>query len=432
MKDRRERLLAIVVGCIAVTIVGFLVYSWVWNQFSKRSTEMARLNREIADFKRKVTQGQAAAKKIALYEERSLPANPEVARTRYQTWLVNEMEAAGLTEPDVRFQTAQWGEKDLFVRQTFSAEANGTLLQLSELLHAFYCQDWLHRITRLTLRPVKDSKQLDITIHVETLSLVKANSTDKLENRPSQRLEFKDFDGYYETLVARNFFGPRNNRPKISISGSLDVFEKRNVELTVKSEDSDYPQDQILVKLVESASPDAKLDPVTGKFTWKPPGPGKYEFVVEGIDDGYPALLSNREKFVITVNEQTPVTATITFDFAKFTMLTAVLDVNGQGEIWLHVRPTGQMVTLHMGDQFEIGTVKGTVSQIGEYDFCFDFEGKRRKLGKGELLEQAKVISDLPQVAVPATASAPAKSEAPLKAETVEVEVQAKPSDKAS
>src|SRR5262249_33496968 len=156
----------------------------------------------------------------------------------------------------------------------------------------------------------------------------------------------------------------------------------------------------------------------------------------EGIDDGYPAMLSNREKFVVTVNEQTPSKTTINFDFAKFTMLTAVLEVAGEGEIWLHVRPTGQMVTLHTGDKFEIGTVKGTDSQIGEYDFCFDFEGKRRKLGKGELLDTAKVIGDVPQAATSATAAAPAtapaSAEAPLKAEAVEVEVQAKPNDKAS
>ena len=47
-----------------------------------------------------------------------------------------------------------------------------------------------------------------------------------------------------------------------------------------------------------------------------------------------------------------------------------------------HIRPTGQMVTLHEGDRFEIGSVKGTVSQINEYDFSFDFEGKREKKGK--------------------------------------------------
>src|SRR4029077_10403922 len=99
------------------------------------------------------------------------------------------------------------------------------------------------------------------------------------------------------------------------------------------------------------------------------------------------------------------------FDYAKFTMLTALLDVDGQGEIWLHVRPTGQMVTLHAGDRFEIGSVKGTVSQISENDFCFDFEGKRRKLAKGELLDQAKVISDAPAQAASAEAPVQAKAD---------------------
>jgi hypothetical protein len=101
-------------------------------------------------------------------------------------------------------------------------------------------------------------------------------------------------------------------------------------------------------------------------------------------------------------------------------VLTALLDIDGRGEVWLHVRPTNQMVTLHQGDQFEIGTVKGTVSQINEYDFCFDFEGKRRKLGKGQMLDQANTIGDVPQVASPAKPATP------------EIEVQAKADDKAS
>jgi hypothetical protein len=72
---------------------------------------------------------------------------------------------------------------------------------------------------------------------------------------------------------------------------------------------------------------------------------------------------------------------------------------------------------LHEGDRFEIGSVKGTVSQIGENEFSFDFEGKRRRLARGEMLDQAKTISDVPQVAPPAA---------------TEVEVQTKTDDKAS
>ena len=194
----------------------------------------------------------------------------------------------------------------------------------------------------------------------------------------------------------------------------IDVFLGREAELNFKPTDPD-PLDQVYFKLVESSTPDAKLDPLTGKFTWTPKEEGKFEFIVEGRDDGFPARPSNREKFVISVRPQNAPPPPIVFDFAKSTLLTALLDVDGQGEVWLHVRPTGQMVTLHQGDRFEIGSMKGTVSEIGEYDFCFDFEGKRRKLSRGEFLDQAKVIGDMPQVGAAANPA-------------VEAQVQAKPS----
>ncbi len=419
MKSSRERLFALIVATVAVLLVGFFLYGWVAGQFDRRAKEIARLKNDISKFERTSALGRTASRKISQFEERSLPANPEVARTRYQTWLVNEMELAGLIEPDVRFASSVGGDKDVSVKQSFTIEANGTLPQVVELLHAFYGVDWLHRITRLTLRPVKESKLLDITINVETLSLKKASRVDKLEPRPSTRLALASRDKYYDAIVGRNLFGPRNTEPRISISGSQDVFLGRDAELTIKWTDPD-PLDQVYINLIQSAMPDAKLDPATGKFTWTPKEEGKFEFTVEGTDDGFPAKISNREKFAINVRKQNSAPPPAIFDVAKFTMLTALLDVAGRGEVWLHVRPTGQMVTLHEGDRFEIGSVKGTVSAIGEYDFCFDFEGKRRKLAKGELLEQAKVIGDIPQVASPARPAAAG------------AEVQAKASDKAS
>jgi hypothetical protein len=254
---------------------------------------------------------------------------------------------------------------------------------------------------------------LELTINIDALSLKKAASADKLEPRPSDRLALKSPDAYYDVIVGRNKFGPRNNEPKLEIGGPLEIFVNRTADVTIKGVDPD-PHDQVYVTLVQSPSPDAKLDPLTGKLSWTPKEPGTYEFVVEGIDDGFPAKPSKREKFVLTVKPQTPTAPKgLDFDHAKFTNLTAILTVDGQGEVWLHVRPTGQIVTLHKGDRFEIGSVKGTVAEIGEYDFTFDFEGKRRKLNKGEFLEQAQVVADQPQVASPAK---PAASEAEVKA----------------
>jgi len=420
MNASREKIFAVIAGFVGTLVISFFVYGWVAGQFSKRSIEKAKLLEDIKKFDRTAMQAAAASRKISQFEERSLPANPEVARTRYQSWLVSEMEACELIEPDVRFMSAAGGDKDLFVKQLFAVEASGTLPQLVKLLHAFYRVDTLHRITRMTLRPVKESKLLDIGMQIEALSLRKASNTDKLQPRASNRLLFASSDDYYDIIVGRNVFGPRNNEPKVTISGSTDVFLPREVEVIAKFEDPDW-LDQVHFQLVKSPAPDAKLDPLTGKFTWKPTEEGSYEFVIQGIDDGFPARRSPELKFVVNAKPQPPpVEKPPTFDFAKFTMLSAVLDVDGQGEVWLHVRPTGQMVTLHQGDQFEIGTVKGTVSEIGEFDFSFDFEGKRKKLGKGDTLDQAKAVGDVPKIASPERTPA------------IEVEVRTQPADKAS
>jgi hypothetical protein len=300
------------------------------------------------------------------------------------------------------------------VKQSFTVEADGTLPQIVEMLYAFYSVDWLHQIIDLKLRPVKDSKLMKLTMQVETLSLTKAKNQDTLEVRPSQRLALGSREAYYDLIVGRNPFGPRNNPPTLAVSGLPEVFLGREVELTIKATDPD-PLDRVYLQLTQSPAPDAELDPATGKFRWRPKAVGTYEFVVEGIDDGFPAQVSPPQKIVVQVKEQPPPRPTEPppFDFAKFTQLTALIEVDGQSEVWLHIRPLGQIVVLRQGDQFSIGSVKGTVSEIGEYDFCFDFEGKRRRLAKGELLDQAKVIGEIPQIASPAQPSMPVEAEVP-------------------
>lgn len=413
MKNVQERLFAVVVVCVGLLLVGFFVTSYVRGQFATRQQRIAQLEKEIRDFKRQVLAGQIAAKKLADYEARSLPANPEVARTRYQQWLVNVMESAGLIEPEIAFQRAQV-EKNLFVRQSFGVDAVGTLPQIVEMLYAFYSVDWLHQIVDLKLRPVKDSKLLNLTMQIETLSLVQAKNADKLEARPSQRLALASREAYYDVIVGRNPFGPRNNPPSLAVRGLPEVFLGRELDLTIQASDPD-PLDRVYLQLVQSAAPDAELDPETGKFRWRPKAPGTYEFLVQGIDDGFPAQLSPPQKIVVQVKEQPPPRPAEppAFDFAKFTQLTALIEVDGRGEVWLHVRPLGQVIVLREGDQFSIGSVKGTVAEIGEYDFCFDFEGKRRRLAKGELLDQAKVIGEIPQIASPAQAATPVEAEVP-------------------
>lgn len=402
--NQRERILAIAVGVMLVAVVGWFVEGYISSQFTQRRTDISSLEKEIKKFKRQIMLGQGAAHTISEFEQRSLPSNPEIARSHYHDWLASELGKAGLIEQDVKAKQSQV-EKDLYVLQTFDVSAKGTLPQTIDLLHAFYSVDWLHRIRTLTIKPIPDSKLLDVHLDVDALSLVQAPSATELVARPSKRLALPDRQAYHAVIGGRNLFGPPNQPPRLTVSGSKDVNTSRPAELNARGTDPD-PLDKLSYTLVKSAAPEARLDPASGRFSWTPRSPGTYEFIFQASDDGLPKRSSEPVKVVLNVTDALPPAPAgpprLAFDQAKFTVLTAVLDIGGTGEVWLHVRPTGQTLKLHAGDQFEIGSIKGTVAEIRETDFVFEYEGKRRKLAKGEILEQAQL-----QPAIGGAAQAP-------------------------
>lgn len=411
--NQRERYLAMIVGVSGLLVVGWFVQGWISGAFNARQQKLTSLQSDLSAQNRRVDQGQKAARKIAAYEERSLPANADVARSLYHDWLLEEIGKAGLIEQTVKSGASQT-EKNLYTLQEFTITAKGTLPQMVDLLHAFYSVDWLHRMKHFSAKPIKESKLLDIHMTVQALSLQNAANKD-LVPRPAQRLALADREAYRKLIVDRNLLGPANNAPKLAISGSKEANTNRSLELSARATDAD-PLDKVKYRLVESAARDARFDASSGRFSWTPRSTGKYEFTFEAIDDGFPSKSSGPVKVVVNVTDPPPPPPVgpveppkLAFDHAKYTVLTAVLDIGGVGEVWLHVRPSGETLKLHAGDKFEIGSIKGTVAQIGKSDFVFDIDGKQRKLEKGGVLDQAQSFT--------ATAAS-TESEKPVKTET--------------
>jgi hypothetical protein len=400
-------MLAIVIGTVAVAVVGLVVYGWISGQFKNRKSEIARLEGDIRKLKQQVMAGQMASQKISGFEARSFPKTPEVARMLYHDWLLTELEDLGLAKPKVNFQNITH-EKGLFAKQVFNVSAEGTLPQLVDFLHAFYSRTWLHRITTLNVVPTKDNhKLLQISLTLDAVSLLKAKDMAELDMRTGNRLALPSIDDYRRLVISRNTFGPENQPPAISVTGgsTQTAFLGRTAEVTIKATDPDA-LDKVEYRLVESSVPDAKMDARTGKLTFSPKAEGKYEFVVEGLDDGYPRLASKPQTIVVNVTPQ-PAENKLAFDDAKYTVLVGVIDIDGKGEVWLHRRAADRTVVLHVGDKFEVGSIKGTVTEIGESDFSFDMGDQRRKLAKGEFLIEAKAAPK-PAVALPAAPPAEA------------------------
>ncbi|MCU0877480.1 MAG: hypothetical protein MUF06_06830 [Pirellulaceae bacterium] len=396
----RERMLALLVGSVGLILAVFLGWSWIDGKFRVRRGQIATLEGDISKFKQQVLTGKLATKKLSEYEARSLPPAPDVARSLYQAWLLERLAQAGFVDPEVKPQS-QKAEKKLYVSQLFILSGRGTLPQLVDLLHSFYSVDYLHRINTLSIKPIKDSKELDITLQIDAMSLLTAPPVTELHNRPSDRLARPSKDEYLDKIVGRNLFGPANQAPRLSIGGSRDVVVNRSADIRLSASDPDK-LDTVRYRLLDADAPEAQLDPATGRFSWTPRELGRYRFAFEAYDDGFPSTPSRREEVVINVIDPPPVgppvaTGFTGFDDAKYTDLTGVTEVGGVREVWLRVRPRDLILHLRAGDAFEIGSVSGVVHSIGPSDFTFERDGKLHKLEKGRFLDQTVVTANSEQ-----------------------------------
>ena len=295
---------------------------------------------------------------------------------------------AGFVEPQVQANASK-KQGELYVEHNFEITGKASLRQAVDLLHSIYSADFLHRITTLTLKPVKDSRQLNVTINIDAASLSTAPEATALHQNKSQRLALSSKEDYYAAILGRNLFGPQNQPPKVSINGSKDLPINRAASLAVKGADPD-PDDKVTYRLIEAPAPDAKFDEKTGQLIWTPKELGKYKLVVEVQDNGYPRK-PVRQEIALNVVEPRPESRPApSFDQSKFTVLSGVIEVDGEREIWLHNRTRQDgMLKLHVGDEFEVGTIKGVVESIGLADFTFVADGKLRKLTRGGILHEA-------------------------------------------
>jgi hypothetical protein len=224
---------------------------------------------------------------------------------------------------------------------------------------------------------------------VSALSLRSAAPATELVEAVAEKYKESKLADYRDPIINRNFFGAPNRKPQIDLPSRTDATIDRSFELTIKGTDPDAFDKIASYQLEKSADESAKLDPKTGKFTWRPKQKGDFAFEFSVKDDGLPNLASETKRVLITVKDPPKEVARSpksTFDDAKYTVLTAVIDDTGTGEIWLNVRPKGEKRVLQVGDKFEIGSVKGEVSEIGVDDVLLMVDGKLRRLEVGDTL----------------------------------------------
>jgi Tfp pilus assembly protein PilO len=218
--QKREKVLAAIVASLVVLLVCYSLVGRVASAFSSRNTQISTLKATIREKQGLEKRGQQAALQLAEWEHRSLPSEQDMAKTLYQTWLVQMTDRVKLTNANI--DAGRGGNhRNIYHTLPFTVQARGSVEQAVAFLHEFYSANHLHQLRSATFKPVPNSKDLDLNLSIEALVLPGADRRDELNDEPSTRLALGSLDAYKQKITGRNLFAqytPPTPRPAFTPS----------------------------------------------------------------------------------------------------------------------------------------------------------------------------------------------------------------------
>lgn len=338
----------------------------------------------------------------------SLPGDAEQASSEYRNWLLS-LGTDVFGESAVRVQhTGDVSKKnndfEVYRQGRFTMDTEGTLAQLLEFMEAFYEVDCLHRISNLSVIPKKNlqtqqpSKTLTLKFTFEALAVSGAEEERDIRKKAeiqddSLRQHVPDrFAEWKDRILMRNVFGFPNEAPRFSRVGTKRFVKGEQVEVRLSARDSD-DGDLLVFEIEQSPMQGAKIEQKEGEDSATLTTPdlevGSYTFVVAVKDDGYPSKI-DRQEFEIEIEE--PEEEVVEepepeFDPSLATYITGVVrNTQGVEQVFIHVKPTGELLRLAVGEAFEIGTIQGIVVLISEGKAVLEVNGEEQEFRPGQKL----------------------------------------------
>ena len=204
MNESRKLLLPILLGVIAVSFLGDKAYQSLYAQpLRDKQNRQEALSKELHETKVKIKQAEQKIPRLDTIQARSLPYEIELAISGYRGWLFGLFEEVGLRRTSVDSgQPMRVGK--VYDRLTFSVRGSGSLEQVTEFMHRFYSVGHLHKIRSVTFNPTATGR-IDLSMSIEAIALVNANSKDALSTEMSTQLASKH-QADYRIISKRNFF----------------------------------------------------------------------------------------------------------------------------------------------------------------------------------------------------------------------------------
>ncbi len=327
----------------------------------------------------------------------SLPSDVEIARSQYQAWLSELLTATDVADPHVKL-TSQSRRSNGSTLLTCSVSGKGNVEQWATFLHEFYSAEVLHRIRILPIRPIPDTKLLDVNMTIDALILATAPADQDLVLSASSRLAELGVEKVRHPIVERNMFAPPNHPPQLPADETRTVTRGSQLAVSLAADEADR-LDRLTYSLIESP-PGARFDAENGSLVWQPREVGDFVFRVKVSDDGIPPG-TDETRLLVKVVEPPPVTTPSApaeeipkgLDDARFTYVIAAIDISGEPQVWLQVRTRGELLKLRVGDPVKIGSIDGVISRIDARGFEFQADGLSQAVRLGEPLVGSAVAA---------------------------------------
>jgi hypothetical protein len=151
-----------------------------------------------------------ARKMLRQWEQKSLPSDAKVAEAEYRNWLIEQLREAKLSyeyvKPSGGAQRTPRTEAD-HIPLGFGIQAEGKMDSVLAFLDQFYRSDQLHKITKLSLTPKKNSSENVIaSIDIDALAIQGVDRATGLADGESDRLAHPSSKDYIERIGERNLF----------------------------------------------------------------------------------------------------------------------------------------------------------------------------------------------------------------------------------
>lgn len=236
MNPRTKWLLA-GVGVLVVLYAGDYVYrAYIEEPTRKATAALERLDKQLQE----AADSQLIAKKISQkmesYAGRSLPFEPDVARSLYQDWLLKLMEQHKMTgisidasapvPIEVKSRTNKKKSRLIGYRISYAVHGKTSLPQWVNFVRDFESAGHLHKLKSLTLVPLGNGNEIDANMTVEAVSLQAAEREDQLTQwvrDPQQEPSASSL----ASLVQRNIFARGFSKTLAAVRLQALTFNRR-------------------------------------------------------------------------------------------------------------------------------------------------------------------------------------------------------------